>query len=474
MAGMYPKNEEITIFGEKVQWPGVDASGKFTNGSFDDPLVKPSFIPAETINLILDNLSGLITKLGGTPNNTSAAQLAELFVSAATANKGIMRDAAGRAQVAAPATEADIARKKEIDDIINGIVALKKLTVEGDIIQKGPNKITHAEDVYTKKDMIHLREGAIAALASNALAGLIAERYDGTKNGVLAFDKTGTARVGDEGDAQPLATRAESSEMSDGAFVRWNGGKQRLETQGGTHITVTDSYDTGTIEYDKTIVVKAASPVILTLGNGTYAGIEVKIINSTQKDHAIRGTTARDGDSTLQAGQIQTIIWNGNKWEGLSCPRIGEVYVQYPQQTTPMDLFVCTKWKLQEQYAGAFFRATGGNAAAFIEKTGNLIAQSGQNKNHKHNGTTHNMSGNNEGSVTGYGVNEAGFFRSRSGNITLSNEAGINLDSANWGSGTYRTFNISVQHTHKFTTDPNGGDEARPDNYTFRIWLRTA
>ena len=231
MAGMYPKNEEITIFGEKVQWPGVDASGKFTNGSFDDPLIKPSFIPAETINLILDNLSGLITKLGGTPNNTSAAQLADVFVSAATACKGIIRDAEGRAKVAAPEAEDDIARKKEVDDVINGVVALKKLTVEGDIIQKGANKITHAEDVYTKKDMIHLREGAIAALASNALAGLIAERYDGTKNGVLAFDKTGTARVGDEGDAQPLATRAESSEMSDGAFVRWNGGKQRLETK---------------------------------------------------------------------------------------------------------------------------------------------------------------------------------------------------------------------------------------------------
>lgn len=231
MAGMYPENQNISIFGEQVQWPGVDASGKFTNGSFDDPLVKPSFIPAETINLILDNLGGLITKLGGAPNNTSAAQLAELFVSTAAANKGVMRDAAGRAQVAAPSAAADIARKKEIDDIINGVVALKKLTVEGDIIQKGANKITHAEDVYTKKDMIHLREGAVAALSSNALAGLIAERYDGTKNGVLAFDKTGTARVGDEGDTQPLATRAESSEMSDGALVRWNGGKQRLETK---------------------------------------------------------------------------------------------------------------------------------------------------------------------------------------------------------------------------------------------------
>lgn len=115
MAGMYPENQELSIFGEKVQWPGLDKNGKFTNGSFTDPLEKPSFIPAETLNLILDNLGGLITKLGGTPNNTSTTQLAELFVSAATANKGIMRDAAGRAQVAAPQAAADIARKADVD-----------------------------------------------------------------------------------------------------------------------------------------------------------------------------------------------------------------------------------------------------------------------------------------------------------------------------------------------------------------------
>ena len=115
MAGMYPDNQELNIFGEKVQWPGVDSSGKFSNGSFQNPLEKPSFIPAETINLILDNLSELIKKLGGTPDNTSINQLAKLFTVAATANAGIMRDASGRAKVAAPEADDDIARKAEVD-----------------------------------------------------------------------------------------------------------------------------------------------------------------------------------------------------------------------------------------------------------------------------------------------------------------------------------------------------------------------
>jgi hypothetical protein len=77
MAGLYPDNQSITIFGEDVVWPGLDPeTGKFTNGSFTDPLVKPSFIPADTLNLILDNLAGLITALGGTPDNSSVTQVA--------------------------------------------------------------------------------------------------------------------------------------------------------------------------------------------------------------------------------------------------------------------------------------------------------------------------------------------------------------------------------------------------------------
>lgn len=118
---MYPDNKAITLFGEPIEWPGVTAEGKFTNGSFDDPLVKPSFIPAETINLVIDNLSGLITKLGGSPNNTSATQLANLFSFLADPNKAIMRDENGRAKVSAPIDFDDIARKAEADALADSL-----------------------------------------------------------------------------------------------------------------------------------------------------------------------------------------------------------------------------------------------------------------------------------------------------------------------------------------------------------------
>ena len=134
MSGMYPNNQTISIFGEEVQWPGVDESGKYTNGSFTDPMVKPSFIPAETINLILDNLTGLIEKCNEAPNSTTVLQLAALITPLIQAHKIIQRDAQGRAKVAAPQADDDIARLAEILD------AAKRITPAGyGLYQPGRN-----------------------------------------------------------------------------------------------------------------------------------------------------------------------------------------------------------------------------------------------------------------------------------------------------------------------------------------------
>ncbi|GAB6392725.1 MAG: phage tail protein [Treponematales bacterium] len=76
MAGLYPDEQTVTVFGKKVSFPGLDPkTGKFTNGSFSDPAVRPSFIPAQTINLVLDILAECVSGLGGTPDNTDARQL---------------------------------------------------------------------------------------------------------------------------------------------------------------------------------------------------------------------------------------------------------------------------------------------------------------------------------------------------------------------------------------------------------------
>jgi len=78
MPGMYPDDQVLEIFGETVAYPGLDpVTHKFTDGSFSDPLVKPSHIPAASMNLILDNLENFISGLGLTPDNTNQNQLLE-------------------------------------------------------------------------------------------------------------------------------------------------------------------------------------------------------------------------------------------------------------------------------------------------------------------------------------------------------------------------------------------------------------
>ncbi|WP_147613900.1 gp53-like domain-containing protein [Treponema pectinovorum] len=328
MAGMYPDNKEISSFGKTVKFPGVDEHGKFTNGDFSNPDIPPSFLDANTVNLIIDNLNALVAHLGGNANNTDGEQLKKLFSITAEANKAIKRDSEGRAKVSPPVEPDDIARKKEIDDIINGDIELKKLTVQGDIIQRGENKITHAEHVYTKQDMIHLREGAQTSLVENELAGLIAEKYDGLKNGILGFDKDGVAHVGDKGDEQPLACRAESSEMKGGALVGWNALKQRIETHLGfqfngmqnnadrTNYTLCSSQaniQVKTCECAGFNLVTGAEITVKFTATNTANSPMLNVNNTGSRAIFYRGATVRN--SILSSNCTYTFRYNGSQYE---------------------------------------------------------------------------------------------------------------------------------------------------------------
>ena len=108
----------------------------------------------------------------------------------------------------------------------------KDITIEGNIIQNGSAYETHAEKLYTKNDMIYTRDGATAALADDAYTGIQAVKYDGTNDGQLVFGKDGVARVGDVGNTQPLATRAEKNLLTDGHVLQWDAAGQTLVDSG--------------------------------------------------------------------------------------------------------------------------------------------------------------------------------------------------------------------------------------------------
>ena len=100
------------------------------------------------------------------------------------------------------------------------------LNILGNIIQNGAAYETHAEQVYTKDDLIILRDGALAGLATGQYAGFKAKLYDGITDGSLVFDKLGVARVGDVGFEQPIATRIEMP--TNDHFAYWEAANLRL------------------------------------------------------------------------------------------------------------------------------------------------------------------------------------------------------------------------------------------------------
>src|SRR5574344_24201 len=104
------------------------------------------------------------------------------------------------------------------------------MNINGNIYQNGSAYETHAEQVYTKDNLIILRDGAVSGMSSGEYAGFEALKYDGTNNGYLVFDNSGTAYVGDEGSLQPLATRDTASNMVDGKVVYWDSDTSSLKT----------------------------------------------------------------------------------------------------------------------------------------------------------------------------------------------------------------------------------------------------
>lgn len=142
--------------------------------------------------------------------------------------------------IAGPAYEVSLKNPMNDDIVIDGDLTVNgdtavnadltinaDLTVNGDIYQNGSAYETHAEQLYTTKDTVIMRDGAVTGLAPGDVAGLIMKKYDGVNDGALVVGNDGTARVGDVGSEQPLLTRSESAQLNNGDLLQWNGTDQK-------------------------------------------------------------------------------------------------------------------------------------------------------------------------------------------------------------------------------------------------------
>ena len=117
--------------------------------------------------------------------------------------------------------------------------------INGNLTAKGTTTTVDVKNLDVEQQLITVAKGNTAALTSPA--GLKAEKYDGTKDGALVFDASGTAMVGDvvldangnidqaQSDLQDLATRAKPSELTDGHYLKWDGTNKKI-VDGGADV----------------------------------------------------------------------------------------------------------------------------------------------------------------------------------------------------------------------------------------------
>ena len=116
-------------------------------------------------------------------------------------------------------------------NLADDITITGDMIIAGDLTVNGTYYTVHAEHVYTQDDYIILREGATTPLAAGSYAGFQVTKYDGTNDGRLVVDNAGVARVGDVGDEQPLLTRDEAADLTDGDSLVWDAANSKAVTQ---------------------------------------------------------------------------------------------------------------------------------------------------------------------------------------------------------------------------------------------------
>ena len=232
---------------------------------------------------------------------------------------------------------------------------------------------------------------------------------------------------------------------------------------------------------DNTIIrITAGQSISVILEDCVKLGCTVTFINSTAITHTLScNSVAANKLSTIQPNAFFKIAWNGSKWQNIVAPGVGKRITQYPQEESPTDVYPCTSWE-EISYDGAFFRASGGNAEAFIEKSGVLSKQEQSLQSHNHSIAHKHSRGTME--ITGALSGTKDIYNGASGAFTINYDQDSRPHWEADKTGTYANCSFVASrswtgYTSEPTNDNSGstGDtETRPDNYTIRIWKRVS
>ena len=116
--------------------------------------------------------------------------------------------------------------------------------IGGDLNVAGTITTVHSEEVTTEENTIELRHDAQVGLIGNETSGLIINNYDGNNNdaGIL-LDSSGTLRIGDIGDTEPVATRDETANLVNDNLLKWDSTGNRLVDSGKSLDDIADDIE---------------------------------------------------------------------------------------------------------------------------------------------------------------------------------------------------------------------------------------
>jgi hypothetical protein len=412
MAGMYPDDQTLQMFGETVSFPGL-VNGKFSNGSFSNPLEKPSFIPAESINLILDNLTELIKAAGKTPNNSAINQLAVIWALKANLASPALTGTPTAPTAAAGTKTTQVATTAFVAAAINSLIAaspaaLDTLTELAAALGNDPNFST----------TILTALGLKAPLASPTFSG------------------------------PPKLPTKTSAAGTDGTLLA-------TEAQVALKANLASPTFTGT--------PKVPSKTSAAGTDGTLIATEAQVaLKANLASPALTGTpTAPTAVAKTNNTQLATTAYADR-----SGHPVNSTYTQYPAAAAndyatafpvaerPASLF-CGTWTIQYDSEKVFFR-TGGSLAAETDRNNGLQGDAARN-------ITGYYDNNGNGN---YGIGSKGSDWTSSGAFVFS---GSNSNSQGYNSGAGYS-RLSFDSSRVVPT----AAENRPINRRFIIWKRTA
>lgn len=130
--------------------------------------------------------------------------------------------------------------------------------IGGDLTVNGTYYTVHAEHVYTEDDYIIMRDGASTGLGAGDYSGFQVKKYDGVNDGRLVIDNQGTARVGDVGDEEPLLTRDEAADLTDGHILKWDAANYKAVDSGLiSNDVIVGTASAGTQKIDHSLVINS-------------------------------------------------------------------------------------------------------------------------------------------------------------------------------------------------------------------------